>query len=769
MIATIILLLLAPISTSASSPAGSPGRDVPQPIAALHPRSNPMHPPFAVLDEAGVPIGASGRTAAVDITCGACHDATYIHEHSDHWTDKVKATCVQCHFESGRLPADPAAYDESGTLRRDAIRISPPRDENCALCHGIVHEGLEPLGIPADFGPRAAPNASERTYKLTLNTGEVFSSQDISASYLNIQDKTLRTYPWDVHARRLVSCVDCHFAANNPIKADVKHAPLGFVVEDPRRIAISTFLQRPDHRMAAATCRSCHDPMTIHDFLPYKKRHFDALECQACHVPHLMGPAAQTVDATVTTPDGRPLVQYRGLDMREGESLNAAYARGYSPILLSHRDADGETRLAPFNVVDRWFWAPGSDGAPLSPDMIASAYLQDGSYAPEILAAFDSDQDGRIGPTELRLDTAAKTELIRSRLRELGVVDPVIRQEVSFHPIEHGVQAGEQVQRDCAGCHQRRSRLTASLALASYAPVGADPSAQDPPLGPGVPARIEVGSDGTSVVPMPPAGVYVLGHSRRGWADRLGFTIFVATLLGVGAHAFFRFVSRRARDGGARPTAQRIYLYTAYERLWHWLMGLSILALMVTGLQIHFLGTWKLIALPKAVAIHNFFAVVLTVNAFLSLFYHLATSAIRQFLPPGRDLIDKVAVQARYYTQGIFLGQPHPSPKTPERKLNPLQQITYLVLLNALFPIQVVTGVLIWGASRWPHLAKATGGLTLVAPMHSLCAWFFLAFVLLHVYLTTTGHTVFSSISAMIDGYEEIDLKGHTATGGSNA
>jgi thiosulfate reductase cytochrome b subunit len=753
----LLLTLLAPAATLASTPSSPPG-----------PKPNPMHPPFAVLDEAGAPAMGSGRPASSETTCGTCHDAKYIDAHSDHWNDRIRATCVECHFEGGQFPRDPAAYDEAGKLRREAIRISAPRDENCASCHGIVHEGEDPLSIPAGYGPQTDP-ASKETYDLTFNTGAVISSQDVARSYLNLQAKAERTYPWDVHARRLVACVDCHYAPNNPTKAEVKHAKLDFLIEDPRRISISTFLHEPDHRFAAATCRSCHDPLKVHDFLPYKERHFDALECQACHVPHPMGPAAGTIDATVITTDRRPLVQYRGMDPRENESFNAAYTQGYSPILLPRRGPDDATKLAPFNVVDTWFWSDGPNGSPIRADLTAKAYLEDDQYIPEVLAAFDANQDGRLSPSELRLDTATKTDLIRSRLRTLGISDPRILREVSFHPIEHGVQAGEQVQRDCASCHERRSRLNSGLTLASYVPAGADPSCQNPPVDGNILAQIQAGSDGASVVPTAPKGLYILGHSRRGWADRLGFATFVAALLGIGVHAIFRILSRRAGDGAGRGRSQRVYLYSAYERLWHWLMGFSILVLMVTGLQVHFFGTWKLLALPRAVAIHNFFAVVLAVNAFLSLFYHLTTSAIRQFLPPKKDLIDNVTAQAHYYARGIFLGQPHPSPKTPDRKLNPLQQLTYLVLLNVLFPLQVVTGALIWGASRWPHLAQATGGLTLVAPLHSLLAWFFLAFFFLHVYLTTTGHTVLSNITAMVNGYEEIELKRHAGAGGSNA
>jgi len=43
------------------------------------------------------------------------------------------------------------------------------------------------------------------------------------------------------------------------------------------------------------------------------------------------------------------------------------------------------------------------------------------------------------------------------------------------------------------------------------------------------------------------------------------------------------------------------------------------------------------------------------------------------------------------------------------------------------------------------------------ALMHTVGAFAFLAFFIIHVYLTTTGHTVFSNIKAMITGSERLE------------
>jgi len=157
------------------------------------------------------------------------------------------------------------------------------------------------------------------------------------------------------------------------------------------------------------------------------------------------------------------------------------------------------------------------------------------------------------------------------------------------------------------------------------------------------------------------------------------------------------------------------------------------------------------------VQVHNVVGFILLINAALSLFYHLASGEIRQYLPEPKGFIGRSITQAMYYSKGIFEGKPHPIEKTHDNKLNPLQQVTYLAILNLLLPAQIITGTLIWGAQKWPEIAQLFGGLPLLAPTHTLLAWAFGAFIVMHVYLTTTGHTPTAGIKAMIEGWDEVE------------
>ena len=205
-------------------------------------------------------------------------------------------------------------------------------------------------------------------------------------------------------------------------------------------------------------------------------------------------------------------------------------------------------------------------------------------------------------------------------------------------------------------------------------------------------------------------------------------------------------------------TVVRLQLYSLYERVWHWLQAGVILLLLLTGLEIHDPASVRVFGFATAVSIHTAMGFVLLINAFFGLLYQLATHRIRAYLPEPRDFFSQALVQSLYYLRGMFRGDPHPLERTAERRLNPLQQVTYLAILNVLLPLQVITGLLIWGMQQWPQLGAWFGGLPVLAPVHTLAAWLFAAFILMHVYLTTTGSTPLANMRAMVTGYEDVEV-----------
>jgi len=197
---------------------------------------------------------------------------------------------------------------------------------------------------------------------------------------------------------------------------------------------------------------------------------------------------------------------------------------------------------------------------------------------------------------------------------------------------------------------------------------------------------------------------------------------------------------------------KKMYLYSRYERFWHWLQMMFIVILMITGFEVN--GLYTLFGYKTAVAIHSFVGVTWLISFFVFVFWLFTTGEWRQYIPTTKKMFDVV----RYYMLGIFKGEPHPVPKRKDAKHNPLQRLSYLILAAALLPLQMITGLLYWQYNSWESWG-INGFLTLqvLASVHLVLTFAILMFVIVHVYMTTTGHTVTAHVKAMVTGWEEVE------------
>jgi thiosulfate reductase cytochrome b subunit len=144
-----------------------------------------------------------------------------------------------------------------------------------------------------------------------------------------------------------------------------------------------------------------------------------------------------------------------------------------------------------------------------------------------------------------------------------------------------------------------------------------------------------------------------------------------------------------------------IYLYTRYERFWHWLQTVLIVLLLITGFETK--GLYTFMGFKTAVKVHNFAGNTWLIAFLFFAFWIATTGEWRQYIPTTKKMVKVV----RYYLYGIFRGEPHPVPKRKDAKHNPLQRITYLILAAILLPVQMVTGLLYWGYNSWPEWGLA--------------------------------------------------------------
>jgi thiosulfate reductase cytochrome b subunit len=193
-----------------------------------------------------------------------------------------------------------------------------------------------------------------------------------------------------------------------------------------------------------------------------------------------------------------------------------------------------------------------------------------------------------------------------------------------------------------------------------------------------------------------------------------------------------------------------VYLYTRYERFWHWLQTALIFVLLITGLEVH--GVFSLLGFETAVDIHNYAGLTWLIAFAFFVFWVFTTGEWKQYIPTTQ----KMLVVIRYYTYGIFRGEPHPVPKRKEAKHNPLQRLTYLSLAALLLPIQMVTGFLYWGYNSWKGWGLDFLSMEVIAFVHMAGAFAICSFIIVHIYMITTGHTIFAHTKAIISGWEEV-------------
>ncbi len=755
---------------------------------------SPMHPAYALLDADGNPVAQSGKPADLVKTCGACHDTAFITSHATHQKaeqiagfEGMIASCYLCHstapngaarkaaLQSGdKAWADSAvllgsgilektadgwqwnanAFDAEGKLKADYVNIHQPTNANCAQCHGAVHTDLKT--------PFVLENPADQW--VTLTTGQVVSPQRISASGMNIEGKEAMPFAWDVHAERGLQCVDCHSSANAPSARRYSELP-GYLTFDPRHPAVGEYLKKPSHVLTQNRCESCHDPVAAHkQWLPYLELHMSKVACETCHVPQLHAPAAETFDKTVVLPNGSTPIVYRGIvssdkaapgaDAHEPFTVSHQVV-GFQPVLLKNE----EGKEAPYNLVTTFEWVAKQNGkdVAVSLDDLKKAWMPDGQYASEIVKAFDANGDGKLSAEEVALDSQEKVDLIAKRLSALGLSEPHIVGVVKPYPIHHDVVQSDYAVQDCRVCHGPNSRVGKPMAVAISAPAGVTPTFDGGTLQDA--GKVVVQDGAFYYQPEKDAKLYLAGRDHIRWIDLLGVLAFVGTLLGVMFHGALRVYFAKKyppHHGRTKPE----YLYTGAERFWHWLQMTAILLLLLLGLVIHNPDWLGGLSFRYLVFAHTVLGWILVGNFVLALYYFLATDYLKQFVPKPQGFFSRALLQARFYIQGIFRGEPHPFKKSFWDKLNPMQRMAYFGLLFGLLPIQMITGVWLWAARVWPVVADWFGATTMtwVAAIHTLDAWLIAAFVVGHVYLTTTGAHPLEYIKAMITGWEEVEV-----------
>lgn len=202
-------------------------------------------------------------------------------------------------------------------------------------------------------------------------------------------------------------------------------------------------------------------------------------------------------------------------------------------------------------------------------------------------------------------------------------------------------------------------------------------------------------------------------------------------------------------------TRTMVELYPLWLRIWHWLNAGLFVALLVSGISLHFSGdSIALLPFNTARKLHNYCGWAMAALYPFWFISSLLTGNWKHYCPTSKGLICCVFQQAKFYSWGIFRGEDHPFPSTPTCKFNPLQQIVYIVVTLLAMPVIIITGMLFSFPNAIPEQLWGWDLLWIIAIIHYLTGLFLTTFLLGHLYLITCGETLTSELAKMTFGHQ---------------
>jgi thiosulfate reductase cytochrome b subunit len=202
-----------------------------------------------------------------------------------------------------------------------------------------------------------------------------------------------------------------------------------------------------------------------------------------------------------------------------------------------------------------------------------------------------------------------------------------------------------------------------------------------------------------------------------------------------------------------------VYHYPVWVRVWHAINALLFLMLIITGISMHYSNQeFNLIGFNTAVSVHNVCGILLSANYIIFIIYNRFTTNGNHYRITTTGLLSSNIRQFKYYIRGIFTGQKPPYPVNESRKFNPLQTLSYVVVMYFLMFLIIISGwALIFPEVVFVKQLFGTSGIHLTAVLHIVVGYILSLFLFVHVYLCIIPKPFCSSLRAMISGWHSAE------------
>jgi thiosulfate reductase cytochrome b subunit len=162
-----------------------------------------------------------------------------------------------------------------------------------------------------------------------------------------------------------------------------------------------------------------------------------------------------------------------------------------------------------------------------------------------------------------------------------------------------------------------------------------------------------------------------------------------------------------------------------------------------------------LVNFASAVRWHNLAAILLTGSYIGFVAGNIITGNGKYYRLESNNMWKDLGKQLAYYTLGMFRGEKRPFPVTIERKFNPLQKVSYIIIMYLVLPLLIISGFGLLFPETTVNRVFGINGLILTDILHITMGFLVSVFLVIHIYTCTLGPRPTSLFRGIITGYHD--------------
>jgi thiosulfate reductase cytochrome b subunit len=477
----------------------------------------------------------------------------------------------------------------------------------------------------------------------------------------------------------------------------------------------------PHKKPAAPACKKCHES----EWKQYSNSvhaKLSAKACHSCHDPHY-GTTWRYMGA-----DRRQQICLKCHDARSGHKWLAQRDLHFRFLECASCHAlDAKLGMVIFFVDRSDLWKP----RPLDYNELA-AFV--GSGKDSLIKALDPNGDGVVSAPEMRSFV--------EKMRKGGLRSASLRFRILVVKPSHIFTARAEKTRNCALCHSKNAEFYSNLSLRVPQPDGSFitiPVANDimgePPDKSLMADFYMLGETKTAGEGLPSLFPIVKGIGFR-LIDSLGFLGLIICLTAVCAHWILVFLTNRF---SSFPDSGSVASRRPTQKVWHWIHGLLLTFLGVTGLQLRFPDLFPIFAaLANAVDLHNFAGILLSLDYLFWFVYRIRRkNLVDHLFIPQKGLLRDSKAALKYYFHSIFIGRLLTPGPTWYKTLDPIQKAIITLIMFCFLPAEVLTGILLFDVQSMRNIIEYIGGIRVIDELHIAFAYLLTASVIIHLYINS--------------------------------